>query len=61
MDGFLVVVTTILVSLGIYFFPSIVGFYKRKKNTGAIFVTNLFFGWTGIGWVIALIWAVTND
>ena len=26
---------------------------------GAIFLVNLFFGWTGLGWLIALIWSAT--
>lgn len=28
--------------------------------TAAIFVVNLFLGWTLIGWVVALAWAVTK-
>ena len=39
-----------------YFIPSMVG--GTKKNSGAIFVLNLFLGWTLIGWVGALIWAM---
>ena len=42
-----------------YFFPTIVG--CRKRNSGAIFVLNLFLGWTFVGWVVALVWAVTRD
>lgn len=45
----------------IYFIPSIVGFSKKKHNAGAIFVLNLFAGWSVIGWIIALVWATTND
>jgi len=47
--------------LVIYFLPFVVAIVNKKKNTSAIFVLNLFLGWTGIGWVIALIWAVMND
>lgn len=45
----------------IYFAPSIVGYAKKKHNKGAIFVLNLFLGWTLIGWVVALVWATAND
>lgn len=45
----------------IYFIPTITGFSKKKKNAGAIFTLNLFLGWTVIGWIMALIWAVSND
>ena len=44
----------------IYFFPVIVAASKNRSNTSAIVVTNLFLGWTVIGWVIALIWATTD-
>jgi hypothetical protein len=47
---------TLFLMIALYFLPSLVA-YKRK-NRGAIFVTNLLFGWTLIGWGIAMIWAV---
>ena len=45
----------------IYFFPSVIAKSRNKNNYWAIFVLNLFFGWTLIGWVGSLIWAVTNS
>lgn len=45
----------------IYFIPSFIASYRKKKNANAVFLTNLFFGWTLLGWVIALIWSVNND
>ena len=51
-------IITILVFVGIYFIPTIFGWEHKDKN--AIFILNLFLGWTFIGWVIALIWAVKN-
>lgn len=47
--------------LGIYFLPATIADSKHHKNTTAIFVVNLFFGWTFIGWVAALVWAVTEE
>ena len=32
-----------------------------KKNITAIFVLNIFFGWTLIGWVACLVWAFLKD
>jgi len=52
-------VILILVAFVLYFLPSIVGWDKR--NAGGIIVLNLFLGWTLIGWVAALIWAVSSD
>jgi hypothetical protein len=44
----------------IYFIPFIVALARKHNDSTAIFVLNLFLGWTFIGWVIALIWAVKN-
>lgn len=45
-----------------YFVPSTVAYYRRNEcgNVNSIFVLNLFLGWTLVGWVIALIWAMKN-
>lgn len=43
----------------IYFIPTFVG--SHKKNFGAIFALNLLLGWTLVGWVVALVWALTHE
>jgi hypothetical protein len=47
------------VFLGVYFLPAFLG--RRKRNAMAIFAFNLLLGWTFLGWVAALIWALTKD
>ncbi|HEX8038027.1 MAG TPA: superinfection immunity protein [Chryseosolibacter sp.] len=49
----------ILGAFVLYFLPSIIGY--SKANAGAIFVLNFFLGWTLIGWVVAIVWAMTVD
>ncbi|WP_298942950.1 superinfection immunity protein [uncultured Psychromonas sp.] len=49
----------VVIFLCVYFLPTIVG--TKHKNSNSIFVLNLFLGWTLLGWVIALIWAVKKD
>lgn len=51
----------LLIVLLVYFLPTIVASNKKKSNTGAIFFVNLVFGWTLLGWGIAMVWALTND
>lgn len=43
----------------IYFLPSIVG--RHSRNSQAIILLNLLLGWTVLGWVAALIWAVYKE
>jgi hypothetical protein len=42
-----------------YFLPTVIG--RNKRNGAGIFVCNLLFGWTLLGWGVAMIWAVTAD
>ena len=44
-----------------YLLPSIVACSNKKANAGAIVVLNLFLGWSGLGWLVALVWACTKD
>ncbi|QKM64710.1 hypothetical protein DCO17_05355 [Polynucleobacter tropicus] len=44
-----------------YFLPFAIAFNRKRANTGAIFVLNLFLGWSLIGWVVALVWALKEE
>jgi hypothetical protein len=50
-----------LTGMALYFLPTIVALARRKRNSGAIFALNLLLGWSFIGWVAALVWAVMTD
>ena len=53
-------VFTIIISLGlliIYFIPTVIAFKRTAASKWAIFLVNLFFGWTLLIWIVALIWA----
>lgn len=54
-------IALILFLLVAYFVPTIVALIRGKSNAGAIFVLNLLLGWSLIGWVVALVWAVSNQ
>jgi hypothetical protein len=42
-----------------YFLPGIIALGRGHQNAGAIAVLNALFGWTIVGWIIALLRAVT--
>jgi hypothetical protein len=44
-----------------YFLPSVIALARSKRDITAILLLNVFLGWTMIGWVVALIWAVKTD
>lgn len=39
-----------------YFFPTYMAYHNHKPVAGVIFVLNLFFGWTLIGWMLLGAW-----
>ena len=43
----------------VYFIPLIIGFVRKHHQRFAILALNLLLGWTGIGWIVALIWSLT--
>lgn len=49
----------ILVFLVVYFVPTFVAYGRQHHNRLPIFIANLFFGVTIIGYVIILIWSLT--
>lgn len=49
----------VLVGIASYFYPTIEAVVRQAPNTAAIVMLNLFLGWTLVGWVVALVWAVT--
>jgi uncharacterized membrane protein YqaE (UPF0057 family) len=61
MEGAVLLLVLIVISFAIYFFPAAVAQQRGHRNTLAIFMTNLFLGWTFLGWVAALIWACTDN
>ncbi len=49
------------VILVLYFVPYVVAKQNKKENSQAIGALNLFLGWTLVGWVVALVWAMSKD
>jgi hypothetical protein len=56
--GALGIITTAVV---FYVIPGLVATARHKRDAGAIWLLNILAGWTFIGWVGALIWAMTHD
>jgi hypothetical protein len=49
----------LLVSLVIYFLPTMIAVARGHKNWVPIFILNLFLGWTFLGWIGAFVWCFT--
>ncbi len=48
------------IAIAVYLLPSIVARRRKHHQRLAIFMLNLLLGWSGLGWIVALIWACTR-
>lgn len=48
----------LIFAIGLYFLPAIVAALRHTHNATGILLLNIFFGWTVIGWFIALLMAI---
>ena len=49
------------IGIAIYFFPTFVSLFRKDPTYWVVLLWNLTFGWTGLGWVLTLVWAATRD
>lgn len=56
MAGFAFTILT-----GMYFLPTILAAARGNRSTMGVGLLNFFAGWTLVGWVIALIWALCGE
>ena len=47
--------------LAVYLLPHIVAKLRNHRNATAISMTDILAGWTVAGWIIALVWACTDN
>jgi len=57
MNNYLIT-TIALTALTIYFFPFLIAWMRHHRQIVAIFWSNFFFGFTGVGWCVCFVWAV---
>jgi hypothetical protein len=50
-----------LVLFAPYFLPTIIAILRKKTNVPAILLVNFLLGWTVVGWIVALVWAVSTE
>jgi hypothetical protein len=48
-----------LIGTLLYFLPTFVAAH-RGHRVGNVFLLNLFFGWTCIGWLVLMLWALLS-
>jgi hypothetical protein len=51
----LLIIGPIFLAIGLL--PTILALAFRRSNWPLILLVNFFLGWTGIGWLVCLLWA----
>ncbi len=44
-----------------YFLPTLIAAIRSKRDVLTIFLVNFFLGWSVIGWIVCLVWALKTD
>ena len=57
----LIIIIWGILGLLIYFIPTFIARKKNHLQKTAITLVNIFLGWTFVGWVVALVWAVMKQ
>lgn len=55
--GLIILVLIAAAFLLAYFLPFLVALLRGHQNILEIFLLTLFFGWTLLGWIAALVWS----
>lgn len=54
-------VLLLVVAAGLYFLPGIIASRRGASSTTGIVLLNILLGWTVLGWIASLIWAVSGE
>ena len=41
-----------------YIAPTLIGWQRRVVGAGTFAILNFLLGWTGLGWIVCMLWAV---
>jgi hypothetical protein len=45
-------------AIALYFLPAMIAYKRQTQYRGYIILVNVLFGWTVLGWLAALLWAI---
>lgn len=51
--------TLLAFSFFLYFVPALLASSRQSASAPAVWITNFLLGWTGVGWLVCLIWALS--
>lgn len=58
--SFAAITSLLLLACICYLIPTLVAYQRRHRQAPAIAALNILLGGTGVGWALALVWALTT-
>jgi hypothetical protein len=59
--GILAMIAAVVAAVLLYFAPTFVAWMMNSRQVGVVVVINLIFGWTVLGWGVALVIALWTE
>lgn len=56
--GIVAQIVELVIALGIYFLPAVIADRRKRHDLLVLALFNACLGWTVVGWIIALFWAL---
>jgi hypothetical protein len=53
-------VVGVVIAIALYVTPAVIAFTRKSQNRVPILVVDLLLGWTVVGWVAMLVWAIVS-
>ena len=50
----------ILFLIAMYWLPTLIALVRQTPSALGVAMLNFFFGWTVIGWIMAMVWALAS-
>lgn len=57
----LVLVAALAAALALYFLPALIADRRRRVDLLILALFNALLGWTGVGWLLALLWSLQRN
>mgnify|MGYP001426358515 CR=1 FL=1 len=61
MEEIIRILIAIILLFTIYFWPTSFALLRNSSKSMGIFVVNFLLGWTGLGWLVCLVWSFTSE
>jgi hypothetical protein len=47
--------------LFLYFFPSVIAYWRGHRDVVTIAYLNILLGWTALGWILLFLWSFSRN